>query len=177
MRDTIARSNPGRTRVLVEGALCVALSVVFSRLKLFRMPQGGSVTLEMAPLFYFAYRYGLGWGVTVGTLSGVFQMIFDGYVVHPVQAFLDYPVAFACMGIAGLFGQKTRGIVAGTLAASVARLACHVLSGVIFFAAYAPENTSVWLYSLIYNGTFMAPSILISAVLALILWRKFLKTV
>ncbi|MCL2683965.1 MAG: energy-coupled thiamine transporter ThiT [Synergistaceae bacterium] len=175
MGETIASNNTGRTRVLVEGALCVALSVVFSGLKLFSMPQGGSVTLEMAPLFYFAYRYGFRWGVVAGALSGVFQMVFGGYVIHPVQAFLDYPGAFACLGMAGLFGQKAYGMIAGTLVASVARLACHVLSGVIFFAAYAPESSNVWLYSLVYNGTFMAPSILISAALALMLWKKFLR--
>ena len=174
MGETAARGNPGRTRVLVEGALCVALSVVFSALKIFSMPQGGSVTLEMAPLFYFAYRYGFKWGLTAGALSGGFQLIFGGYVAHPVQAFLDYPAAFACMGIAGLFGQGIKGIITGTLVASAARLACHVLSGVIFFASYAPEGTNVWLYSFVYNATFMAPSVIISAALALVLWKKFI---
>lgn len=177
MGNNIAGDNAGETRILVEGALCVALSVVFSHLRIFSMPQGGSVTLEMAPLFYYAYRYGFMWGVTAGALSGVFQLIFGGNVLHPVQAFLDYPAAFACMGIAGLFGRKARGVIAGTLAASAARLACHVVSGVIFFATYAPEGTNVWLYSLVYNATYMAPAILISAALALALWKKFSKAV
>ena len=175
MDETAGGSNSGRTKVLVEGALCVALSVVFSYLKIFRMPQGGSITLEMAPLFFYAYRHGIGWGIMAGALSGVFQLIFEGYVVHPVQAFLDYPAAFACLGIAGIFGQSTPGIVAGTVMASVARLFCHVLSGVIFFAAYAPEGANVWLYSIVYNGTFMVPSVLISAALALALWKKIFK--
>ena len=60
--------------------------------------------------------------------------------------------------------------------ASIARLACHVLSGVIFFAAYAPEGTNAWLYSFVYNATFMFPSVLISAALALALRKKFLKS-
>jgi len=175
MDETAGRNNFGRTRILVEGALCVALSVVFSYLKIFSMPQGGSVTIEMAPLFYFAYRHGVRWGLTAGALSGVLQLIFGGYVVHPAQAFLDYPAAFACVGIAGFLGQGTREIVAGTVIASVARLACHVLSGVIFFASYTPEGTNVWLYSFIYNTTFMVPSVLISAALALILRKKLLK--
>jgi len=176
MYKTTGGNNPGRTRVLVEGALCVALSVVFSYLKIFSMPQGGSVTIEMAPLLYFAYRHGLKWGLIAGALSGSIQLIFGGYVVHPAQAFLDYPAAFACMGIAGLFGQGMGEMVAGTVIASAARLACHVLSGVIFFASYAPEGTNVWLYSFIYNATFMLPSVLLSAALALILRKKFLKS-
>ena len=177
MDKTVARDNPGRTRVLVEGALCVALSVVFSGLKLFSMPQGGSITLEMAPLFFFAYKYGFGWGFAAGAIAGGFQIIFGGYVVHPIQAFLDYPAAFASIGIAGVFGQSTKEIIAGTLIASVARLVCHVMSGVIFFASYAPEGTNVWLCSFIYNVTFLVPAILISAALALTLWKKFLNTI
>ena len=45
-----------RTVVLVEGALCIALSIVLSYIRLFRMPQGGSVNLELVPLILFAWR-------------------------------------------------------------------------------------------------------------------------
>jgi thiamine transporter len=161
----------------VEGALCVALSVVFSGFKLFSMPQGGSVTLEMAPLLYFSYKYGWRWGIAAGVLSGVFQMVFGGYVVHPIQAILDYPAAFGCLGFAGISGRDARGVLAGAIASAVARLACHVLSGVAFFSSYAPEGQNVWIYSLAYNAAFMAPSIIISSVLAWVLWKKFLRGV
>ena len=175
MGTVAAGSNPGKTKVLVEGALCVALSVVFSGLKLFSMPQGGSITLEMAPLLYYSYKYGFRWGVTAGTLSGILQMI-GGYMVHPLQAVLDYPAAFACMGIAGLFRQDAKGVILGTILAAAGRLACHVLSGVIFFSSYAPKGQNVWIYSTVYNAAFMDPTIIVTSVVAWLLWKKFLKS-
>jgi thiamine transporter len=177
MENTAISETFNKTRALVEGALCVALSVVFSNLKLFSLPQGGSVTLEMAPLLYFSYKYGYKWGIPAGAMSGLLQMLMGGYIAHPVQAVLDYPAAFACMGLGGVFGQNGKGVAAGTVLAAIARLACHILSGVIFFASYAPEGQNVWIYSLVYNASFMAPSIIITAVAACFLWKKFLKSV
>ncbi|MDR1915782.1 MAG: energy-coupled thiamine transporter ThiT [Synergistaceae bacterium] len=170
-RTTIGSSS--KVIVLVEGALCVALSVVFSYFKLFSMPQGGSITLEMAPLFYFAYRCGWRWGILAGGVSGLLQMLFGGYIAHPIQAILDYPLAFACMGIAGIFVKNLKQIICGTIAASALRLLCHVLSGVIFFSSYAPDGQNPWVYSFVYNASFMVPSLIISGVIALFLWRKF----
>ena len=167
--STAATESSRRVKVITEGALCVALAVVFSYFKMFRMPQGGSVTLEMAPLLYFSYKHGFKWGVAAGTMSGVFMMIFGGYIAHPVQALLDYPLAFAVIGIAGLLKDKP---VLGAAAAGAARLACHVLSGVIFFASYTPEGQNPWAYSFIYNIAYMIPSLLISDILAMTLWKK-----
>ncbi|MDR1650453.1 MAG: energy-coupled thiamine transporter ThiT [Synergistaceae bacterium] len=174
MSEAAARGRGG-TKVLVEGALCVALSVVFSYIKLFSMPQGGSITLEMAPLLYYSYKYGAKWGVLAGTISGVIQMLFGGYVAHPLQGILDYPAAFGSLGLAGLFGQETRGVIIGTAAAGAARLLCHVLSGVVFFASYAPEGQNPWIYSLVYNVSFLAPSMIITSAASWFLWNKFLK--
>jgi thiamine transporter len=177
MGSVVMSGNSSRTKVMAEGAMCVALSVVFSGFKLFSMPQGGSVTLEMAPILYFSYKHGCRWGVTAGVLSGIFQIIMGGYVTHPVQAFLDYPAALGSLGLAGLFGRGAKSVVIGTAAAAAARLMCHVLSGVVFFASYAPEGQSVWIYSFVYNATFMAPSVIITSAVALVLWKKFLKNI
>jgi thiamine transporter len=175
MSETAISGNSGRTKALVEGALCVALSVVFSYLKLFSMPHGGSITLEMAPLLYFSYKYRYKWGMTAGLVSGLLQAVFGGYVAHPAQGILDYPTAFACMGLAGRFGESAKGVIAGTSLAVASRLICHVLSGVMFFASYAPEGQNIWAYSIIYNATFMIPSAIIASVAAWALWKKFLR--
>jgi thiamine transporter len=167
--NAAAVKGSDRVRVMVEGALCVALAVVFSEFRMFAMPQGGSITLEMAPLLYFSYRRGFKWGAAAGVMSGVFMMLFGGYIAHPAQAALDYPLAFACVGAAGFLRERP---VLGTIFAGAARFACHVLSGVIFFSSYAPEGQSPWAYSAIYNASFMIPSLLISGVLAMILWKK-----
>ncbi|MDR3355402.1 MAG: energy-coupled thiamine transporter ThiT [Synergistaceae bacterium] len=164
-----AAASSGRLKVMVEGALCVALAVVFSGFRMFELPQGGSVTFEMAPLFYFSYRRGFKWGVAAGAMSGALMMLFGSYITHPIQALLDYPMALACVGAAGFFEEKP---VLGTILAGAARFACHVVSGVIFFASYAPEGQNPWIYSAIYNASHMMPSLLISGVLAMILLKK-----
>lgn len=148
-------------RYLAESALCVGLSVVFSEIKLFRLPQGGSVTLEIVPLILLALRWGLLRGAFAGAAAGVLQMILGGYVVHPVQGFLDYPLAYAALGLAALGGSARL----GTLVAGLARLACHVVSGVVFFASYAPEGTAPLAYALVYNGGFMSVNIVIAMIL------------
>ncbi len=162
-----------RTRALTEGAVAAALSLVLSNLKLFALPQGGSVTLEMAPLLAFALLRGPRAGIAAGTLSGLLQLFFGGYVVHPLQALLDYPVAFGAVGLAGLFrGDGLPRQIAGLLLGGGTRLLCHVLSGVVFFASFAPQGTNVWLYSLSYNGTFLAPSLILSGAAAIPLARR-----
>ncbi len=161
------------TRVLVEGALCAALAIVLSYVRIFRMPQGGSVTLENVPLLIFALRHGIKAGVGVGALAGVLQMILNGYVVHPAQAFLDYPLAFGALGLAGaLSSPQWRGIVVGT----AARLACHVASGVIFFASYAPEGQHPLLYSLGYNGSYMVVNMILSLIVISLIWKRLPRT-
>ena len=160
-----------RTVVLVEGALCIALSVVLSYLRLFRMPQGGSVNLELVPLILFAWRRGLYWGTGAGVLTGVLNLLLGGYIVHPVQAILDYPAAYGAMGLAALF-PKPQMRLPGLAVATFVQFACHVLSGVIFFASYAPEGTNPWVYSAVYNGSFLAPKIILSAVVTWLLLRK-----
>jgi thiamine transporter len=75
----------------------------------------------------------------------------------------------AAMGLGGIFSKHKllSSLIAGSL-----RLFCHTLAGVIFFASYAPIGENVWIYSLIYNATFLVPSLALSAFIALILWRK-----
>ncbi|MGI6792305.1 energy-coupled thiamine transporter ThiT [Aminivibrio sp.] len=151
-----------RNRVLVEGALAVALSVVFSAIRLWTMPQGGSITLEMVPLFLFALRRGGRAGIAAGAVSGLLQLFTGGYVVHPAQAVLDYPAAFGALGIAGFFPRASW---FGMALGGVVRFVCHVLSGVVFFSSFAPEGANVWIYSSVYNGTFLLPTLVITAVL------------
>jgi thiamine transporter len=151
-----------KTRYLVEAALTIALAVVLSRIKLFRMPQGGSITLENVPLIIFAMRWGLSGGCMAGAVAGLLQFLLGGYMVHPVQAFLDYPLAYGVLGLAALSPRKTGW---GVLIASLARMACHVASGLIFFSAYVPAGTHPLVYSLTYNGGYMAVNTALAFVL------------
>jgi thiamine transporter len=140
------------------------------------MPQGGSVTTaSMVPLILFAFKWGVGPGTLAGLAYGAIQAILPGaYVMHPVQFFLDYPVAFACLGLAGLFRQKPWGVYPGAAVAVLIRLFMHVVSGVVFFASYA-EGQNVWLYSILYNGSFLGVELVISLVVLVLLYTALPK--
>jgi len=161
-----------KTRILVEAGLAAGLAVALSYLRIWRMPQGGSITLENIPLLIFALRWGVKAGLGAGVVAGLIQLILGGYVVHPVQALLDYPVAFGALGMAG---SIPRPLWAGMTLGTGLRLFCHVLSGVVFFGSYAPEGTNVWMYSIIYNGSFMLPNLVIAVGLAYLIWPRLKK--
>ena len=161
-----------KTRMLVEGGLAAALAIALSYLKLWRMPQGGSVTLENIPLLIFSLRWGIKAGMGAGVVAGIVQLMLGGYVVHPLQALLDYPLAFGALGLAG---SVRRPIWVGLSLGSFLRFACHVLSGVVFFGSYAPEGTNVWLYSTIYNGSYMLPNLIIAFILTYLIWPRLKK--
>ena len=159
------------TKMLALGAVCMALSNVLSMIKLFDMPQGGSVTpASMLPLMLFAYVYGVGPGMTVGAVYGVMQFIIEPQHFFSVpQMLLDYPIAFAMAGLAGVFSTyKNRpvGLMAGVVLGSLGRFVAAVLSGVVFFAEYAGDQNP-WVYSIGYNGAYMLPECIICVVLAL----------
>ena len=151
------------TRMLCEGAVMVALALVLNQLKIFRLPNGGSITLEMLPIFFYAVRWGVGPGLLAGFAFGLLQMFIDGAVAWGWQSLLlDYLVAFTPLGLAGLFKGKDWGIFAGTVLGSVVRFIVHFISGITIYAIVAPTElfnmtfTSPWMYSLAYNGSYMA---------------------
>ena len=163
-------------KMLVEGGLCIALSFVLGYIKLFSMPQGGSVTAgEMIPIIIFALRHGSLPGIVVGALYGFVQMLFGGSIFHPVQAILDYPVAFGVLGLAGLFSsafEKTKSIgpvIKGASLGIVLRMIAHTLTGAIFFASYAPEGQNPWAYSIIYNASYLVVEFAITIVIIYLL--------
>jgi thiamine transporter len=173
------------TRALAYGGMAIALATVLSLIVVWKMPQGGTITAaSMLPLVFFALAFGLRWGVLAGAVFGLLQMALPGaFLVQPVQVLLDYPIAFAALGLAGLFSlpgpKRAENVdilrrlgalplwtpVAGTFLAMAARTVAHVLSGVVFFASYAPEGQDVWLYSLVYNGSYMLPEAVVTTIL------------
>ena len=149
-------------RALCEGAVLLALALVLNALKLYQLPNGGSVDLAMIPIFLFALRWGCGWGLLEGFLFGVLQMFIDGAIAWGWQSLLlDYMVAFTPLGLAGLFRSRGRGIFAGITIGCLARFAVHYISGVTIYAITVPTAilnmtlTSPWLFSLVYNGSYM----------------------
>ena len=158
------------TKMMAMGAVCIALSSVLSMIKIWKMPQGGSITAaSMLPLMLFSYVYGMGPGCLVGALYGVLQFIIEPYFLSLPQMLLDYPIAFGMMGLAGLFSKmdnENLGLTVGVVLASVGRFVAAVLSGVIFFAEYAGDQNP-WVYSIVYNGSYMLPECIICFILCL----------
>ena len=159
----IARSKQKWTpQMMANAAICMALSFVLSYIRLFKLPQGGSVTpASLLPIIAFAYYHGSVPGLVVGIAYGFLQMIQDPWIVGAVQAALDYPLAFGCIAFAGVAGELNRkknlnelaSWIGGVAVVGLGRFICHVLSGVVFFAEYADgSGMSPLVYSLSYNS-------------------------
>ncbi|ADQ05787.1 proton-coupled thiamine transporter YuaJ [Caldicellulosiruptor hydrothermalis 108] len=154
------------TKALVYGGVVIALSFILSFIKLYRMPQGGSITpASMLPLFAYAYMFGPFAGIVAGMAYGILQLIQDPYVVHWAQLLLDYPLAFGALGFAGFFRKN---LPLGILAGGFGRFVFHFISGVVFFASYAPKGTSPVVYSAIYNATYLGPDLAVCLIIAFI---------
>ena len=170
-----------KLQVLIEISLFAALGIVFDLLIPYRLPQGGSISLAMLPIFVMAFRHGVKGGLATGSLVGTLQLLFGAYIFTPVQFLLDYTVAYALVGLAGVFagGMKQAArqgatrrlmvyLVVGALLGSILRFGAHFISGIVFFAEYA--EGPVVAYSLIYNATYMVPSFLVSAIVLVVLF-------
>lgn len=150
-----------KTRKLVTAAICVALATVLSYIKVFRMPQGGSVSLEMLPLIVMSIALGPWWGMGGGAVCGLLQMIFGGYILTPLQAALDYPVAFGLLGLAGFLRNCW---FCGALLGVAGRWAAEVVCGVVFFGRYAPEGQSPLVYNMVYSATYLVPALIVTLI-------------
>ncbi|MBO4819672.1 MAG: energy-coupled thiamine transporter ThiT, partial [Firmicutes bacterium] len=169
------------TRMLAEGALCIALSLALSY---FKIPTGisfggfgGSIDLVMIPLIIFAYRWGLLWGLLSGFAFGTLKyFLAGGAAVNWVSMLLDYSVAYAFVGLAGLYkGTKKKNLPLAALAGCIGRFIIHFISGVTIYAEYMPEEflgmtmPSPFVYSILYNGTYMLPNTVIAILVCILL--------
>ena len=166
------------TRRLCEGAMLVALAQILSMLKIYELPQGGSITLGMLPIILFAVRWGFGSGMLGATVFGLLQLIFDGAYAWGWQSMIgDYILAFAVLGLAGLAHGRKHGLIWGTLIGCGARFLVHWAVGATVWAEYMPEEffnmtmSSPWFYSALYNGSYMLPCAALTLIIGLVLYR------
>lgn len=160
------------SRRIAMGAMCIAIAFVLSCIRLFRMPQGGSITpASMLPLVLFMVACGPLQGFVVGCAYGLLQLITDPYVIHPVQMLLDYPLASGAMILCCLAVllpiDKRWQLPVAVLLAGIGNYIMAVLSGSIFFAEYAGEQNA-WIYSLTYNISYLGPNVLVCMLVACI---------
>ncbi|HFU3947262.1 TPA: energy-coupled thiamine transporter ThiT [Streptococcus suis] len=173
--------SKSKLSLLTEIAIFSAISLVFDKVPLFTMPQGGSVSLVMLPILLIALRHGLTAGLLTGGIVGTIQLFYGGYFLNIFQVFLDYALSYAGIGFAGLLARlllkpkdlKQASLIiclAGLLGGSIRLLATY-LSGIIFYADYAPAGTPVWFYSFTYNISYILPSTIIACILLIILYK------
>lgn len=149
--------KPIDVKALTISALLIALSIILGNIKIFEMPQGGSVTLfSILPIALCGYLLGAKRGILAGICVGLLNLIFGPYIVHPLQLLLDYPVAFGALGLSGLAANSKNGLTKGYVIGLVGRYICAFLSGWVFFGAYAPKAFNAVTWSLWYNFTYLA---------------------
>lgn len=153
------------TYILIEIALCAALAML---LDFIPSPPGLKLSIKMMPILVLAFRRGLGAGFTGGFLWGLLQIVLgDAEILTLLQAFTEYFLAFAMIGMAGILSHKLhdaiksaptslptqlRLVITGTIIGSLSRYFIHWLAGVWFWGQYAPEGQSPYIYSLTVNG-------------------------
>ncbi|MEG1640541.1 MAG: energy-coupled thiamine transporter ThiT [Ruthenibacterium sp.] len=172
-----------KTRTLVECALMIALGTVLAQLKIFEMPNGGSVTLlSMLPFVLVSFRHGVKWGLFTGFVNSLLQMLL-GFYAPPtntisalvLMVMLDYVLAFTLLGLAGgiakPFKNKTLGVAVGTASVCVIRFFCSFFSTIFVWFSTAPAGVPVWLFAITYNGSYMLPELILTTAGAVILYK------
>lgn len=192
--STETRKSAISLHVLTECALMIALATVLSLVEVYKAPFGGSVTLlSMVPIIVISMRHGVGVGLAAGFVHSIIQLVLGLSNVAWVPdltgkilcILLDYILPFTLLGLGGIFrgvkftkNARTNVIVAaliGTLLVTLLRFMCHILSGVVIWYAldlewYADDPSHIvnrysqWIFSLIYNGWYMIPEIIETAI-------------
>lgn len=161
------------TRLLAFMAITIALSTVLGTISVYKMPQGGSVTLgSMVPILVLTFIYGPEVGFLTGFVYGLINLITGPYIMHPIQVLLDYPLPFMMLGTAGYFKNN----YVGSTVAIFARFVCHLLSGVVFFASFAGDQNPL-IYSIIYNGSYLLPELIITVLVMALLPVERLRSI
>lgn len=173
---SLARKNRRDTKRIAFAGVCVAMSFTLAVIKFSPIQYGGSITLaSFVPIMLYAYVYGVADGLIVGLVHGLLNFIEDPYILTPATFLLDYLLAFASVGVMGLFGKMRRKeksalpLVLGAISVFAVRFISHLCSGAIFFLqgavwvdfpAWATANA--FIYSFIYQCVYIPADCLIA---------------
>lgn len=162
--------NSSKTKMLVEGGIMIALAYVLSMVKVYEMPNGGSVTAaSMLPIIIFSIRWGFGPGIFVGATYGLMQFLLGPkWSFHPVSILCDYILGFGILGLAGAFGKDYVKSLFGGIVTMLARLGFSVISGIVVFQVD-------FIGSLVYNATYMIPEMILTIVVYSLVFKPLKK--
>ena len=134
-----------------------------------------------------------------GTVTAAFQPGYfgDGTMIGNaiIMCLMDYILAYTALGLGGCFRNRIQrpgtALMLGSLVALGGRYLAHILSGYILFSGWAEwfftqdgfpawgaalvgnlsANALGWVYSIVYNGMYMLPEMILTAVAAMLLGR------
>lgn len=159
LREKAGSAKKMSTKQLVFCAMAMALAFITSYIRLFNLPYGGSVTLfSMLFICLIGNWYGVKVGIMTGLAYGILQFLQEPYVLSFFQVCCDYVLAFAGLGLAGIFCRSKNGLVKGYLLGIFVRGAFHSLGGYLYWMDYMPENfpqALASLYPIIYNYSYI----------------------
>ena len=168
-----------RTKAVCEAAVMVALALALGNLRLYRLPNGGSITLAILPLVFFAIRYGVGWGFLAGFVYGGLDYIVGlSSAIDWTTIICDYFLAYGLLGLgAGAFKGRKWSACWGTLLGGGLMFLSSYFVGVFVWGQYMPEEflgmtmTTPWFYSFLYNISWAGPDIVLTLIIFIIFYR------
>ena len=172
--DTKVNSKVFSTKQLVFSAVAVALGFITSYIKIVHMPWGGSVTLfSMLFVTLIGYWYGPKIGISAGFAYGILQFIQGGgsYILSPLQACMDYILAFAALGLSGFFHNKKNGLIKGYIFAIFMRGLFHTIGGYLYWMDYMPESfpqSLAAIYPIAYNYAYILLEGIVTVIILLL---------
>lgn len=179
--------NKLRIQVWIEIAICAGIAL-FLDVVVPTPSFAFVISIKMLPIIILSLRRGLLAGVIGGFIWGLLQFVIgDAYILSIVQFIVEYFVAFALVGLAGVLSgrmqtllrdqptnYKSQALVASgaLIIGSFARYIIHFIAGVWFWGAYAPEGQGAVLYSFLVNGgAFLSETL--TTLVALVLLTRF----
>lgn len=154
------------TKSLTCSSILLALGICTNQIKLFSLPQGGSITLfSMIFIVFIGYTFGLRIGLISGITFGLLNLLIKPEIYTPIQIIVDYILAFGALGLSGIFVKKKNKIIIAYIIAVIGRFIFSVLSGYIFFGTYAPKNWNPMIYSIWYNFSYIGTEAILTILL------------
>lgn len=170
------------TKALTYSGILLAVGIAANQITVFRMPQGGSITLfSMFFVVFIGYMFGLEVGLVSAIAYGLLNLLIKPSVYTPIQLIFDYILAFGALGLGGIFSKKEKALIPAYIVAVIGRYFFSVISGFVFFGEYTPEGWNPLLYSLWYNFSYIGIEaiitlLIISLPVMLALFEKIKKT-
>ncbi len=173
-------TNVFEPKILAEIIVFAALSAVLYVARPFSLPYGGSITLgSMVPVMWLSLRRGIRLGVIAGAIFGLLALLIDimllpySPITNPAQVILEYPIAFGVLGLAGLVHKGSAILsVVGVGIGILVKFFLHFIAGLIFWTYTFPLDWNPVVWSAVYNGSFLLPEFIISAILMYILVKR-----